>query len=131
MAATLVGAGWATLWAAEHLLAPVGPEPAPLTAAPPAAQRQPIFRRSDIRPSLRNPSADAREFFFTRAVYNSGYRWSSWATDYPKADRQFLIILERLIDLDAYESERTRSGSTIPTSASSPSCTPSRSGTCT
>ena len=105
MAATLVGAGWATLWAAEHLLAPVGPEPAPLTAAPPAAQRQPIFRRSDIRPSLRNPSADAREFFFTRAVYNSGYRWSSWATDYPKADRQFLIILERLIDLDAYESE--------------------------
>lgn len=105
MAATLVGAGWATLWAAEHLLAPVGPEPAPLAAGPPAAQRQPVFRRSDIRPSLRNPSADAREFFFTRAVYNSGYRWSSWATDYPKADRQFLIILDRLIDLDAYEAE--------------------------
>ena len=75
-------------------------------AAPPAAQRQPIFRRSDIRRSARgNLNADAREFFFTRAVYNSGYRWSSWATDYPKADRQFLIILERLIDLDAYEAE--------------------------
>ena len=72
----------------------------------PAAQRQPIFRRSDIRRSSRgNLNADAREFFFTRAVYNSGYRWSSWATDYPKADRQFLIILERLIDLDAYEAE--------------------------
>lgn len=75
-------------------------------AGPPAAQRQPIFRRSDIRRSSRgNLNADAREFFFTRAVYNSGYRWSSWATDYPKADRQFLIILERLIDLDAYEAE--------------------------
>ncbi len=74
--------------------------------SPPAAQRQPIFRRSDIRRSSRgNLNADAREFFFTRAVYNSGYRWSSWATDYPKADRQFLIILERLIDLDAYEAE--------------------------
>ena len=75
-------------------------------ASPPAAQRQPIFRRSDLRRSARgNLNADAREFFFTRAVYNSGYRWSSWATDYPKADRQFLIILERLIDLDAYEAE--------------------------
>ena len=75
-------------------------------AGAPAAQRQPIFRRSDIRRSSRgNLNADAREFFFTRAVYNSGYRWSSWATDYPKADRQFLIILERLIDLDAYEAE--------------------------
>ena len=74
--------------------------------SPPAAQRQPIFRRSDIRRSSRgNLNADAREFFFTRAVYNSGYRWSSWATDYPKADRQFIIILERLIDLDAYEAE--------------------------
>ncbi len=75
-------------------------------AGPPAAQRQPIFRRSDIRrSSRRNLNADAREFFFTRAVYNSGYRWSAWATDYPKADRQFLIILDRLIDLDAYEAE--------------------------
>ena len=75
-------------------------------AGPPSAQRQPIFRRSDIRrSSRRNLNADAREFFFTRAVYNSGYRWSAWATDYPKADRQFLIILDRLIDLDAYEAE--------------------------
>ena len=106
IAATLVGVAWGTLWAAEHLSAPAVPEPARAAAGPPAAQRRPIFRRNDIRrPSLRNPSADAREFFFTRAVYNSGYRWSSWATDYPKADRQFLIILERLIDLDAYEAE--------------------------
>ena len=106
MAATVVAVGWGALWAAEHLAPAAVPEPARPAAGRPAAQRQPIFSRSDIRrPSLRNPSADAREFFFTRAVYNSGYRWSSWATDYPKADRQFLIILERLIDLDAYEAE--------------------------
>ena len=129
-AAAVIAVGWATLWAAGRLAPPVGPEPARpaaavpearaaavpapprlaglarRAAAPPAAQRQPIFRRSDIRRSSRgNLNADAREFFFTRAVYNSGYRWSSWATDYPKADRQFLIILERLIDLDAYEAE--------------------------
>ena len=104
-ATVLAAAAWGTLWAAERLAVPAGPEPARPAGGPPAAQVQPIFRRSDVRPSLRNPSADAREFFFTRAVYNSGYRWSSWATDYPKADRQFLIILERLIDLDAYEAE--------------------------
>ena len=92
--------------AAAALAAPRLAGVARRAAGAPAAQRQPIFRRSDIRRSSRgNLDADAREFFFTRAVYNSGYRWSSWATDYPKADRQFLIILERLIDLDAYEAE--------------------------
>ena len=102
IATTLVGVGWGALWAAERL------EPARrIVAAPaaPAAQVRPIFRREDVRPTLKNPSANAREFFFTRAIYNSGYRWSSWATDYPKADRQFLTILDRLIDLDAYERE--------------------------
>lgn len=104
-AAALIGVGWGTSPPVERPFVPAGPPPAALAAGPPPAGPQPVFRRRDVRPSLRNPSADAREFFFTRAVYNSGYRWSSWATDYPKADRQFLIILDRLIDLDAYEAE--------------------------
>jgi hypothetical protein len=99
IAATLVVAGLGGLWAAE------GVEPVRRDAVSPAAQVQPIFRREDVRPTLKNPSASAREFFFTRAIYNSGYRWSSWATDYPKADRQFLVILDRLVDLDSYERE--------------------------
>ena len=47
------------------------------------------FRREDVRPTLKNPSAAGREFFFTRAVYRDGRGWrgESWATDYPKADR--------------------------------------------
>jgi len=100
IAVTLLGVGLGGLWAAEGLVRPR------LTTEP-AAQAQPIFRRSDVRPNLGNPSADAREFFFTRAVYSSGgRRWfGAWATDFPKADRQFLIILDRLIDLDAYEAE--------------------------
>jgi hypothetical protein len=32
-------------------------------------------------------------------------RRQAWATDYPKADRQFLVVLERLIDLDTYQGE--------------------------
>ena len=101
-AATFIGVAWGALWAAER-------------AAPPqrvtvetSVQRRAIFRRADVRPTLKNPSADGREFFFTRAVYSGGrgYRGGSWATDYPKADRQFLTIIDRLIDLlDAYERE--------------------------
>ena len=101
IASTLV-VGLVGLWAAETLET-LGPNRREAVSL--AAQVQPIFRREDVRPTLKTPSASAREFFFTRAIYNSGYRWSSWATDYPKADRQFLVILDRLVDLDSYERE--------------------------
>ena len=50
------------------------------------------------------------EFYFTRAIYSSGGGWGwrgrgSWATDYPKADRQFLVVIKRILGLDAYEYE--------------------------
>ena len=50
------------------------------------------------------------EFYFTRAAYNSwrrgwGGRGQSWAIDYPKSDRQFLTVLKRLTNLDAYDDE--------------------------
>ncbi len=52
-------------------------------------------------------------FYWTRAVYSGGGRgWygggrrgGSWATDYPKGDRQFLIVLKRLVRLNAYDWE--------------------------
>ena len=46
-------------------------------------------------------------FYFTRGVY-TGFRrrgFESWAVDYPKADRQFLIGLRRLTNIEAYELE--------------------------
>ena len=49
-------------------------------------------------------------FYWTRAVY-TGYgrgwygRGGSWSTDYPKGDRQFLIVLKRLVRLNAYDWE--------------------------
>lgn len=49
-----------------------------------------------------------REFYFTRAAYTGYYRFRdfrSWSVDFPKADRQFLIGLRRLTNLDAYEAE--------------------------
>ena len=45
-------------------------------------------------------------FYFTRAAYSSGMRgWRrgrAWQTDYPKADRQFLVVLKRVTNLDAF-----------------------------
>ncbi len=53
------------------------------------------------------------EFHFTRAAYSSGLggfgRRNSWATDYPKADRQFLYLVQRTLSLlDPDENENPR-----------------------
>jgi hypothetical protein len=46
------------------------------------------------------------EFYFTRAIYNDGgfgrFRGGDWATDFPKADCQFVSVVKRLAGLDAY-----------------------------
>ena len=54
-------------------------------------------------------------FYWTRAIYSGfGRRGSrrggyggggSWATDFPKGDRQFLVVLQRLVQLNAYDWE--------------------------
>ena len=47
------------------------------------------------------------EFYFTRAIYSGGgRRWGrSWRTDYPKADLQFISILQRVTNLGVYEGQ--------------------------
>ncbi len=64
------------------------------------------FDREYRIPSLSNP-ARPREFYFTRAAYTGyGFRnFRSWSVDFPKADRQFLIGVRRLTNLDAFELE--------------------------
>ena len=73
--------------------------PAPATPVP--------FRPAAMK--LQRPPPEWHEFYFTRAAYSSGWGWgrrgNSWATDYPKADRQFLTVLKRLTNLDAYDDE--------------------------
>jgi hypothetical protein len=46
-------------------------------------------------------------FYFTRGSYTDHRRWGrpSWSIDYPKADLQFLTVLRRLTNLDAYDSD--------------------------
>jgi hypothetical protein len=56
-----------------------------------------------------NGERGAHSFYFTRGIYTDfgrGRSWrTTWDTDYPKADQQFLIVLRRLTNLDAYDSE--------------------------
>jgi hypothetical protein len=57
-------------------------------------------------------------FYWTRAIYSSGGRGgygygygygygrgSAWDTDFPKGDQQFLVVLKRLVRLNAYDWE--------------------------
>ena len=62
-----------------------------------------VSARDPSKSTLRHPAGP--EFYFTRAMYNSYGRWRAWRVDYPKADRQFLIVIRNLIDIDAPDTE--------------------------
>ncbi len=85
--------------------------------APPSARGR-LSRQDADDVQLRLPPSDEppggrHAFYWTRAIY-SGYGrrgwWGgggrgSWATDFPKGDRQFLVVLKRLVRIDAYDFE--------------------------
>ena len=80
-----------------------------LRAAPgdgPAGEAPQDFRRLiDQRRSSRHQSTGPSEFYFTRGVYSSPWRGYSWATDFPKADRQLMAAVNTLVDMSASERE--------------------------
>lgn len=66
------------------------------------------FLDEEARPLVREAPTEHHEFTFARAAYSGrgrGWGWESWATDYPKADRQFMIGVKRLTRIDAYGGE--------------------------
>ncbi len=76
-------------------------------AAAHRAHVPPALPSSNVETSVTARPPAGRVFYFTRAVYSdyAGRRRGSWSTDYPKADRQFLIGLKHLTIIDAYEAE--------------------------
>jgi hypothetical protein len=79
---------------------------APSEAAHPTIAGAPAQRGERIDDVV-NVTPPGHAFYFTRAMY-TGYRRGfsgSWAIDYPKADRQFLIGVRRLTNIEAYELE--------------------------
>ena len=84
----------------------IAPVPAPAAANAPAA----LPSTPSVDPAQIPPPSEWHEFYFTRAAYSSGgggwgRRRNSWATDYPKSDRQFLTVLQRLTNLDTFSFE--------------------------
>lgn len=78
--------------------------------APPAVGR-PQYG-GEIGPRINTiETAGVFPFYWTRAIYSGfGRGWyrrggGSWSTDYPKGDRQFLVVLKRLVRLNAYDWE--------------------------
>ncbi len=54
--------------------------------------------------------SEEKEFTFVRLVYTGLYQWDyykAWYTDWPKADRQFLLGLRRLTSIRVDEQEKT------------------------
>ena len=98
---------------AAALLAAVGGSGRVLEAqdAPPAVGRP--ITGGTVGPRMNPDEVSGRwPFYWTRAVYSGrGRGWyggrggGSWATDYPKGDRQFLVVLKRLVRLNAYDWE--------------------------
>ena len=82
-------------------------------------QQAPVMDRSmfdDTRgpylpPEELRATAGRFPFYWTRAAYSDGgggrFRggYGSWAVDYPKSDQQFLIVIKRLMRLNAYDWE--------------------------
>jgi hypothetical protein len=115
LAALALGLGVLAGLPIQRILA--APKVTALSKETPPAPQSPILSLPDALASAAQedeldfvtpPSAGPRQFYFTRAAYTGYYRFRdfrSWSVDFPKADRQFLIGLRRLTNLDAYELE--------------------------
>ncbi len=96
---------------AELLLTtPVPPTPALHAPANPPTPFLAPTTPPDLPTTPQRPPHEWHEFYFTRAAYSPGgggwgRRGNSWAIDYPKADRQFVTVLKRLTNLDAFDHE--------------------------
>lgn len=79
------------------------------TLAPAAPAQERLVDPLDLEDAPEADRSLPHELYFTRAVYSShgGFRrrFESWTVDFPKADRQFLIGLGRLTNIDAFTEE--------------------------
>ena len=67
-----------------------------------------IGRYDDVRRVPQNFTKDTDQFVFTRLIYNGqipGY-YKNWYTDYPRADRNLILVLKRLTNIPIADGER-------------------------
>jgi len=73
----------------------------------------------DAAASVRKPTG---EFNFVRLIYSGGNDLDNWMTDYPKADRQLVLGLRRISDLDYISEEPKAIGISDPELFKYPFC---------
>ena len=101
----------------------IGAELMTQQAPQPARQQAPGQEPIDVRGMFDDPRGPQLEyeevqrtagrfpFYWTRAIYSGGgfgrrgFGGGSWAVDFPKSDQQFLIVVKRLMRLNAYDWE--------------------------
>jgi hypothetical protein len=67
-----------------------------------------LGRYDDVRRIPFNYTKNTNEFVFTRLIYNGqipGY-YKNWYTDYPRADRNLILVLKRLTNIPIADGER-------------------------
>lgn len=72
------------------------------------AQELGLLGRYDDARYLDQPKTDTNQIVFARLIYNGripGY-YKNWYTDYPKADKQLIMGLKRLTNLNIADDER-------------------------
>ena len=72
------------------------------------AQEIGLLGRYDDARYIEQPKQDTNQIVFARLIYNGripGY-YKNWYTDYPKADRQLIMGLKRLTNLNIADYER-------------------------
>ena len=106
----------ATFVAGTVIYATVGNSKAAVVEASPpvriSERGSPVLGRQEECPRyfINRPEPNPhRNFYFTRGAYSSGMRgWGrggGWSTDFPKADRQFIYVLQRTLGWDIFSCE--------------------------
>jgi len=96
------------LAAASAVLVTVGAAQA--VRATRAAEPEQRLPARDLREGIEPQALVRHNLYFTRARYTANGRFpgfKDWRTDYPKADRQFLVVLKRLALLDVSQREHS------------------------
>lgn len=97
---------------AGEMPASLSPRAVPQVPPQEAPQRPPTTPPSDCPEVEQRPVLPTHEFYFTRAIYGDrrsmrGFGWGrrgrgSWSTDFPKADRQFMVMVDHLVNMDLF-----------------------------
>ena len=98
---------WDPRDSAVRIWAPANVGNPPIFLAPPQGDPCMSVDGMNRRGYIDRPEPNPHQnFYFTRGAYSEGRgRGGDWSTDFPKADRQFLYVMERTLGWDVFPCE--------------------------